>query len=160
MADEGPCFGFKKKTVVMTCIGLCCLALVMWTIWVTSSGAKEEKQSEVEEKEGSEGTNGTVFKEICPLNTSIPLHKLEIAVPVNQSSATLVKLKPILRRTTKETMCKCLCENSVRDVDILRAVSKPGNRKPTPKPGNTDAQYVLHLDLSETQERMDFPLFL
>ena len=139
MADEGPCFGFKKKTVVMTCIGLCCLALVIWTILVTSSHFKEEKEEEGDEKEGSEGTNGTMFKEICPLNTSIPLDKLEIAVPVNQSSATLVKLKPIVRRATKETMCKCLCENSVRDVDILRAL-KP-NRKPTQKPGNA-AQYV------------------
>ena len=139
MADEGPCFGFKKKTVVMTCIGLCCLALVIWTILVTSSHFKEEKEEEGDEKEGSEGTNGTMFKEICPLNTSIPLDKLEIAVPVNQTSATLVKLKPIVRRATKETMCKCLCENSVRDVDILRAL-KP-NRKPTQKPGNA-AQYV------------------
>ena len=141
MADEGPCFGFKKKTVVMTCIGLCCLALVIWTILVTSTGGKEEKEGEVDEKEGSEGTNGTIFKEICPLNISIPLDKLEIAVPVNQSSATLVKLKPIVRRQTKETLCKCLCENSVRDVDILRALSKSGNRKPTQKPGNA-AQYV------------------
>ena len=139
MADEGPCFGFKKKTVVMTCIGLCCLALVIWTILVTSSHFKEEKEEEGDEKEGSEGTNGTMFKEICPLNTSIPLDKLEIAVPVNQTSATLVKLKPIVRRATKETMCKCLCENSVRDVYILRAL-KP-NRKPTQKPGNA-AQYV------------------
>ena len=139
MADDGPCFGFKKKTVVMTCIGLCCLALVIWTILVTSSHFKEEKEEEGDEKEGSEGTNGTMFKEICPLNTSIPLDKLEIAVPVNQTSATLVKLKPIVRRATKETMCKCLCENSVRDVDILRAL-KP-NRKPTQKPGNA-AQYV------------------
>ena len=142
MADEGPCFGFKKKTVVMTCIGLCCLALVMWTIWVTSSVGKEETEGEGEDKEGSEGTNGTIFKEICPLNSSIPLDKLEIAVPLNQSSATpLVKLKPIVKRATKETLCKCLCENSVRDVDILRALGKPGNRKPTQKPGNA-AQYV------------------
>ena len=133
MADDGPCFGFKKKTVVMTCIGLCCLALVIWTILVTSRGGKEEK-------EGSE-TNGTIFKEICPLNTSIPLDKLEIAVPVNQTSATLVKLKPIVRRATKETICKCLCEESVKDVDILRALSKSGNRKATQKPGNA-AQYV------------------
>ena len=139
MADEGPCFGFKKKTVVMTCIGLCCLALVIWTILVTSRGGKEEKEGE-EEKEGSE-TNGTIFKEICPLNTSIPLDKLEIAVPVNQTSATLVKLKPIVRRATKETICKCLCEESVKDVDILRALSKSGNRKATQKPGNA-AQYV------------------
>ena len=141
MADEGPCFGFKKKTVVMTCIGLCCLALVIWTILVTSSHFKEEKEEEGDEKEGSEGTNGTMFKEICPLNTSIPLDKLEIAVPVNQTSATLVKLKPIVRRGTKETMCKCLCENNVRDIDILGALRKPGNRKPTQKPGNA-AQYV------------------
>jgi len=133
MADDGPCFGFKKKTVVMTCIGLCCLALVIWTILVTSRGGKEEKEGE-EEKEGSE-TNGTIFKEICPLNTSIPLDKLEIAVPVNQTSATLVKLKPIVRRATKETICKCLCEESVKDVDILRALSKSGNRKATQKPG-------------------------
>lgn len=139
MADDGPCFGFKKKTVVMTCIGLCCLALVIWTILVTSRGGKEEKEGE-EEKEGSE-TNGTIFKEICPLNTSIPLDKLEIAVPVNQTSATLVKLKPIVRRATKETICKCLCEESVKDVDILRALSKSGNRKATQKPGNA-AQYV------------------
>ena len=163
MADEGPCFGFKKKTVVMTCIGLCCLALVIWTILVTwqqgAAGAKEDKEVEVEEKEGGEGRNGTIFKEICPLNTSIPLDKLEIAVPVNQSSATLVKLKPILRRTTKETMCKCLCENSVRDVDIFNAVRKgSGNRKPTQKPGNADAQYVSvsQLELRENE----FPLFL
>ena len=141
MADEGPCFGFKKKTVVMTGIGLCCLALVIWTIIITSRVGKEEKEGEEEVKEGGSETNGTVFKEICPLNISIPLDKLEIAVPVNQSSATLVKLKPIVRRATKETMCKCLCENSVRDVDILRALSKPGNRKPTQKPGNA-AQYV------------------
>ena len=139
MADEGPCFGFKKKTVVMTCIGLCCLALVIWTILVTSRGGKAEKEGE-EEKEGSDLTNSTVFKEICPLNTSLPIDKLEIAVPVNQTSATLVKLKPIVRRATKETMCKCLCENSVKDEDILRALRKPGNRKPTQKPGN--AQYV------------------
>ena len=45
MADDGPCFGFKKKTVVMTCIGLCCLALVIWTILVTSRGGKEEKET-------------------------------------------------------------------------------------------------------------------
>ena len=150
MADDGPCFGFKKKTVVMTCIGLCCLALVIWTILVTSRGGKEEKEGE-EEKEGSE-TNGTIFKEICPLNTSIPLDKLEIAVPVNQTSATLVKLKPIVRRATKETICKCLCEESVKDVDILRALSKSGNRKATQKPGNA-AQYVsVELEQSEKQE--------
>ena len=74
MADEGPCFGFKKKTVVMTCIGLCCLALVIWTILVTSRGGKAEKEGE-EEKEGSDLTNSTVFKEICPLNTSLPIDK-------------------------------------------------------------------------------------
>ena len=138
MADDGSCFGFKKKTVVMTCIGLCCLALVIWTILVTSSGAKAAKEGE-EEKEGMSETNGTIFKEICPLNTSIPLDKLEIAVPVNQTAAAAVKLKPIVKRETKETLCKCLCESKVQDRDILRALA--GKRKATQKPGNKP-QYV------------------
>ena len=37
MSDENPCCGFKKKTVVMSFIGLCCLTLVVWTVMVTAA---------------------------------------------------------------------------------------------------------------------------
>ena len=37
MSDEpGPCFGFKKKTVVMTTLALLSLTLVVWTLVITS----------------------------------------------------------------------------------------------------------------------------
>ena len=36
MSDENSCCGFKKKTVVMSFIGLMCLTLVVWTVMVTA----------------------------------------------------------------------------------------------------------------------------
>jgi len=134
MTEEGPCFGFKKKTVVMTSIGLCCLALVIWTILVTGGlpGSVEE------EPPTPALPTDTEFLEICPLNSSVPLSKLSLVLtaPTN-SSKPAKKSKDISRPNATEALCKCVCQQEVTDLNILEALRrKPRKGSVKSKPTN------------------------
>lgn len=134
MTEEGPCFGFKKKTVVMTTIGLFCLALVIWTILVTGGlpGITEE------EPPTTASPTDTEFLEICPLNSSVPLSKLSLvtSAPTNTSKA-VTKSKDISKPNATEALCKCICQQEVTDLNILEALRrKPRKGSVKSKPTN------------------------
>ena len=132
--DEGPCFGFKKKTVVMSCIGLCCLALVVWTIFITS---KEPVVEGGKEKNATTQENKTV---LCPVSSLMSLDMFSFAVTnktVTEKSPPTLKVKeiPRSRGESKEAMCKCLCQADTEDKKIVQVLGKR-RLKTTPKPGN------------------------
>ena len=120
MADDGPCCGFKKKTVVMTCIGLCCLMLVVWTVVITAATPIEA------EKENSTATNATgngtalPMLGVCPLNSSLPLDRVSMALtmPKIGTSPSIKKIKI----GQEKTHCKCLCQFNVTESEIIEAL--------------------------------------
>ena len=120
MADDGPCCGFKTKTVVMTCIGLCCLMLVVWTVVITATAPIEA------DKLNSTATNitanGTALPMlgVCPLNSSLPLERVSMALtmPKIGTSPSIKKIKIGQTRTH----CKCLCQYNVTESEIIEAL--------------------------------------
>ena len=147
MADDGPCFGFKKKSVVMTCIGLCCLALVIWTILVTGgfpfiTGEIEPSPSPSPEEMSLEGADSLALGPlklagVCPVNSSLGLDKWSFALSkmpevgeIGESRRPAVKHKNIPSKG--KALCKCLCEESVSTKELVHALIK---RKPTPPSG-------------------------
>jgi hypothetical protein len=137
-AEGGGCFGFKKKTVVMTCIGLCCLALVIWTVLVTGGFpfiTEEEKGLEkgLEGLEGLEVVEGQPVMDsagmMCPLNFSLPLAQLPLVQLAqswagrNTSAPQRVSAKQIDRRgAAGEPLCKCLCQFNATTEEIFMAL--------------------------------------
>ena len=120
MADDGPCCGFKKKTVVMTCIGLCCLMLVVWTVVITATAPIE---ADVLNSTATNITaNGTSLPMlgVCPLNSSLPLERVSMALtmPKIGTSPSIKKIKIGQTRTH----CKCLCQYNVTESEIIEAL--------------------------------------
>ena len=117
MADEGPCCGFKRKTVVMTCIGLCCLMLVVWTVVITAT-AEEEKDKTVTNTTAN--STAAPLEGVCPLNSSLPLDRVSMALTVPKIG-TSPAIKKIKIGSTK-THCKCLCQYNVTESEMLEAL--------------------------------------
>ena len=119
MPDEGPCCGFKKKTVVMTCIGLCCLTLVVWTVIITAT-APIEQTSMLNSTNTT--TNSTSMVEVCVLNSSLPIEMVSMSLsrPINETNQMIKKIKI----GSSKTQCKCLCQLNVTDSEIIEALKE------------------------------------
>ena len=117
MPDDGPCFGFKKKTVVMSCIGLCCLALVVWTVIITANAPIEQTGMA---NSTNTTTNRTSLLGVCPLNSSLPIERvsMSLTIPRIGTNAMIKKIKI----GSSKTHCKCLCKYNVTESEIMEAL--------------------------------------
>ena len=118
MADEGPCCGFKKKTVVMTCIGLCCLMLVVWTVVITATAPIEAEKVNI--TAANVTANATSLLGVCPLNSTLPLDKVSIALTMQKiGTSPMIKKKKI---GSHKPLCKCLCDYNVTESEMIEAL--------------------------------------
>ena len=118
MSEEGPCCGFKKKTVVMTTIGLCCLMLVVWTIVITANNPTKEEKA----LNGVANITTSPMMGVCPLNSTLSLENVSIALTMPKIG-TLPSLKKIKIGAPK-AHCKCLCQYNVTETEIIEALQE------------------------------------
>merc|ERR1740128_249589 len=112
----------------MTCIGLCCLALVIWTILVTGGFPFIMGEEAVADGGvmplGLDGepqpTMATLRPmELCPLNSSLPMDQLKFGLSVQPPNVTAAVKQKHIVTADSEPMCKCLCHYNVTNADIL-----------------------------------------
>eukprot|EP00092_Neocalanus_flemingeri_P048176 GFUD01054901.1.p1 GENE.GFUD01054901.1~~GFUD01054901.1.p1 ORF type:complete len:155 (+),score=36.75 GFUD01054901.1:69-467(+) len=130
MADEGPCCGYKKKTVVMSCIGLCCLMLVIWTVIMTAT----DPMVETIMTNSTNTTANSTMLGVCPLNSSLPLDRVSMALTIPKIGTNQLIKK--IKIGSSKTHCKCLCQFNVTESEIieaLREVRIQRNLKKNPK---------------------------
>jgi len=155
MSEEpGPCFGFKKKTVVMTCIAMCCLSLVAWTVVMTiDSPTMAELASGFNDIENI--TNITinvvnVNDHKCKFNSSEPLEKVRMILFLGGKENNITR-RNFLRKSQKgkfEPLCKCFCKLNITEEMLkealqylqLNATLAPFTATTTPLPSTPKAE--------------------
>ncbi|XP_023349116.1 uncharacterized protein LOC111717886 [Eurytemora carolleeae] len=116
--DGGGCFGFKKKTVVMSCIALCCLSLVAWTILVTAHTTVVPLNS----GGNSSALNSTLNSTLCTFNSSVKLEQVKMVLL--KENSTSISRKNLIQKSDGATipLCKCLCRLNITEELLLEAV--------------------------------------
>merc|ERR1712110_1279934 len=124
MSEENSCCGFKRKTVCMSLIGLCCPTLVVWTVIITASPLVDPNA-----EKGLNNTNVTVSA-VCPLNASLAIDEvsLSLSVPENGTQPKLKKIK-LRNQEADKTHCKCLCQANITETDLLDAIKELQRRR-------------------------------
>ena len=120
MADDGPCCGYKKKTVVMTCIGLCCLAPGVWTVIITATAPIELPDAAMNSTNTTANSTVASLLGVCPLNSSLPLERVSMALTMPK-----IGTSPMIKKIKiggSKTHCKCLCQFNVTESEIIEAL--------------------------------------
>jgi len=121
MAD-GPstCCGFKKKSVVMTCIGLCCLSLVIWTVVITANTELETLDGE---GNSTNTTNTSItLVQLCTFNSSEPLEQVKLSLV--RDNITSITRKNFIHRSQGRMapLCKCFCRFNITEEQLIEAI--------------------------------------
>merc|ERR1712198_189408 len=120
MSEENSCCGFKRKTVCMSLIGLCCLSLVVWTVVVTATPIPTEEG----DMSIMNGTNLTMAG-VCPLNSTFSIDNVSISLSVPKlGSLPLIKKIKLSNQEENKTHCKCLCQYNVTETELLDAIKE------------------------------------
>jgi hypothetical protein len=116
MSEDRPCWGYKRKTVVMSCIALCCLSLVVWTIVITA-----QYPDDMLAKNGTNATNVTQL-DVCTYNASEPIEQVKLYL-VNDGGSNLTRRNLLQKSQEKLTpLCKCYCKLNITEEELMAAV--------------------------------------
>lgn len=122
MAEEGPCLGFKKKTVVMSCIGVACLCLVIWTILVTAQIPDPNAPELLGNLTNT--TNSSQYGE-CTYNSSQPIEQVKLALLKDGEDIQEITRKNFRLPNADGKMaplCKCFCKLNITEEMLVEAL--------------------------------------
>jgi len=123
MSDENSCCGFRRKSVVMSFIGICCLTLVVWTVIVTAHPpppATGEPVGPVNlTSSTSNSTTNSSLPAVCRLDSSLSIENVSLNLTKpNQTSQQRIKKHKL------GESCKCLCQYNVTLSELKEAITQ------------------------------------
>jgi len=116
MPEEGPCCGFKRKTVVMSFIGLCCLSLVAWTVVETANSPLDPNNN------ATNTTNISLALGSCTYNSSEPLEQVKLVL-LRDGESNIARRNFIKKTDTGIIpLCKCFCRMNITEEMLIEAM--------------------------------------
>merc|ERR1712189_87727 len=117
MGEDNSCCSVSRKTVVLVILTICCCMLVIWTITVTAMNADEPPEKMIVKA----NTSYPSILAVCPLNSSLSLQTVAIALTKEKSRKSKPQTKQLIMGSPS-TKCKCLCDIKATHEEIEEAL--------------------------------------
>merc|ERR1712183_42204 len=124
MSDENTCRGFRRKSVVMSFIGICCLTLVVWTVIITAHPTNHgEPVAPVNLTTNNTNTTNSSLQAVCPLDSSLSIENVSLSL-AKPNLTSQQRIKKIKLDGPGQPHCKCLCQYNVTLSELQEAIAQ------------------------------------